>query len=89
MATFILNGSIAVTNTAEDILAEGHALTAVVLTIEGADARYNVGADASETAGELVAGTGGVGSATITNLVQQRISIYGASGVKWSIRTAG
>ncbi len=89
MPAFILNGTIAAPNTAEDILPQGHSLTAVVLSIEdGGSVRFNVGANATASLGELiVAPADGVASATITNLVQQRISVYGTAS-NWSIRTA-
>lgn len=84
MATYIINGTIAANNTAEDILPANNNFIAVVIQAIGADLRVNVDANASASAGETIfADT----SATFTNLTGKRISAYGAMGTAYSIRT--
>jgi hypothetical protein len=87
---FITNGTITATDTPETILAEGHNLTTLVLSIEGdgVAVRYMVGEAAGVAKGELIYSSAGVGSATITALTGQLISVYGPQDTPWSIRQA-
>lgn len=79
------NGTVTSGGTAQDILADGHAVFAVIIENESdTDFRARVGATATTSAGDLVkAGT----SQEFRNLLGRRISIFGATtGKAWSFR---
>lgn len=92
MALFIVNGTLAATDVAQNAIPADNGQTMVVLTIEGggsgASVRFNVGADATTSLGELiVAPANGVASATIS-LFGQRISVIGPISTPYSVRQA-
>lgn len=87
MATYIVNGTIQDASTAQDAVAAGNNYISVVIQAIGGDLRVNVGADASESAGETVFQDT---SSTFTALSGQRISVWSTTdAMTYSIRTAG
>lgn len=87
MATYIVNGTIQDASTAQDAVAAGNNYISVVIQAIGGDLRVNVGADASESAGETVFQDT---SSTFTTLSGQRISVWSTTdAMTYSIRTAG
>jgi hypothetical protein len=86
MATYIVNGTIQDSSTAQDAVAAGNGLNAVVIQAIGGDLRVNVGADASGTAGETVFQNT---SSTFTMINGQRISVWSTTdAMTYSVRTA-
>ena len=86
MATYIVNGTIHA-SIAQDAVAAGNGLNAVVIQAIGGDLRVNVGADASGTAGETVFENT---SSTFTMINGQRISVWSTTdAMTYSVRLAG
>ena len=86
MATYIVNEKIQNASTAQDAVAAGNGLNAVVIQAIGGDLRVNVGADASGTAGETVFQNT---SSTFTMINGQRISVWSTTdAMTYSVRTA-